>query len=236
MWYCIFIFHCSIYYLWNQLLTMMTSSNGNIFRVTGHLCGEFTGLRWLPSTKASDAKCQICVWINGWVNNREAGDLRRYRTHYYVTVMNTLPEAKLDIEACNLIYGVYTQKYRQIESQTLWKHPFDTLRWGQHFTDDIENTISWNKFTLFWFKIHWGLFVRDRLVTLQHVTCSIVVNLNNEEIPTLVNICQSYVQLSDLYPYPVNLRIILSERLLENISFWLCSQELLSCLCIVNST
>ena len=24
---------------------MMTSSNGNIFRVTGHLCGEFTGIR-----------------------------------------------------------------------------------------------------------------------------------------------------------------------------------------------
>ena len=23
--------------------SMMTSSNGNIFRVTGHLCGEFTG-------------------------------------------------------------------------------------------------------------------------------------------------------------------------------------------------
>ena len=29
----------------------------------------------------------ICVWINGWVNNREAGHLRRYRTHYDVTVM-----------------------------------------------------------------------------------------------------------------------------------------------------
>ena len=28
----------------------------------------------------------ICVWINGWVNNREAGDLRRYRGHYDVTV------------------------------------------------------------------------------------------------------------------------------------------------------
>ena len=24
----------------------------------------------------------ICVWINGWVNNREAGDLRRHRAHY----------------------------------------------------------------------------------------------------------------------------------------------------------
>ena len=29
----------------------------------------------------------ICVWINSWVNNREAGDLRRYRNHYDVTVM-----------------------------------------------------------------------------------------------------------------------------------------------------
>ena len=29
----------------------------------------------------------ICVWINGWVNNREAEDLRRYRTHYDVIVM-----------------------------------------------------------------------------------------------------------------------------------------------------
>ena len=29
----------------------------------------------------------ICVWINGWVNNCEAGDLRRYRTHYDVTVI-----------------------------------------------------------------------------------------------------------------------------------------------------
>ena len=29
----------------------------------------------------------ICVGINDWVNNREAGDLRRYRAHYDVIVM-----------------------------------------------------------------------------------------------------------------------------------------------------
>ena len=34
----------------------MTSSNGNILRVTGHLCGEFTGDRWIPRIKASDAE------------------------------------------------------------------------------------------------------------------------------------------------------------------------------------
>ena len=33
----------------NQIVeSMMTSSNGNIFRVTGPLCGEFTGNRWIP--------------------------------------------------------------------------------------------------------------------------------------------------------------------------------------------
>ena len=70
---------------------MMTSSNGNIFRVTGHMCGEFTGHLWIPRTKASDAELWcfffICDWINGWVNNCEAGDLRRYPTHYDVIVM-----------------------------------------------------------------------------------------------------------------------------------------------------
>ena len=29
----------------------------------------------------------ICAWISGWVNNREAGDLRRYCAHYDVIVM-----------------------------------------------------------------------------------------------------------------------------------------------------
>ena len=72
---------------------MMTSSNGNIFRVTGPLRGEFTGHRWIPHTKANDAELSfdlfplIWVLINGWVNNREAGDLRHHRGHYDVTEM-----------------------------------------------------------------------------------------------------------------------------------------------------
>ena len=35
---------------------MMTSSNGNIFCVTGPLWGEATGDRQIPLTKASDAE------------------------------------------------------------------------------------------------------------------------------------------------------------------------------------
>ena len=70
---------------------MMTSSNGNILRVTGPLWGEFTGRRWIPLTKASDAELWsfslICALTNGRENNRDTGDLRRHCAHYYVTVM-----------------------------------------------------------------------------------------------------------------------------------------------------
>ena len=79
--------------LWGcgHLSTYVTSSNGNIFRVAGPLCGEFTGHRWIPLTKTSDAELWCFLWsapwINGGVNNRDAGDLRRHPAHYDVIVM-----------------------------------------------------------------------------------------------------------------------------------------------------
>ena len=45
--------------------------------------GEFPAQRPVTRSFAS----LICAWINGWVNNREAGDLRRHRAHYDVIVM-----------------------------------------------------------------------------------------------------------------------------------------------------
>ena len=46
--------------------------------------GEFTGHWWIPGTKASNAELWCFLWSapekNGWVNNREAGDLRCYHT------------------------------------------------------------------------------------------------------------------------------------------------------------
>ena len=46
--------------------------------------GEFPTQR--PVTHSFDNFFDL-AWINGWVNNREAGDLRRYRVHYDVIVM-----------------------------------------------------------------------------------------------------------------------------------------------------
>ena len=45
-----------------RLSIMMTSLNGNIFRVTGHLYGEFTGDRWIHHTKASDTELRCFLW------------------------------------------------------------------------------------------------------------------------------------------------------------------------------
>ena len=76
--------------------------SGNIFRITGPLCGEFTGHRWIPLTKASDAELWCFLWsapwINDGVNNREAGELRRNRTRHDVIVMqrNELPFIALE--------------------------------------------------------------------------------------------------------------------------------------------
>ena len=71
---------------------IMTSSNRNIFCVTGLLCREFTGHQWIPHIKASGMElwCFFSIWarINGWVNNHEAGDLRCHCAHYDVIVMS----------------------------------------------------------------------------------------------------------------------------------------------------
>ena len=70
---------------------MMTSSNGNIFRVTGPFVraihrwpvNSFHKGQWRGALMFSFT----CVWINGWVNKREAGNERRHRPHYDVIVM-----------------------------------------------------------------------------------------------------------------------------------------------------
>ena len=69
---------------------MLTSSNGNILRVTGPLWGEFAGPSEFraqrPVTRSFDVFFDLCL------SNGEAGDLRRHRAHYDVIVMKDLPD------------------------------------------------------------------------------------------------------------------------------------------------
>ena len=52
------------------------------------------GIHWSPVNSPHKGQWRgalmfslIRAWINGWANSREAGDLRRHRAHYDVTVM-----------------------------------------------------------------------------------------------------------------------------------------------------
>ena len=59
--------------IWHQIINMMTSSNGNIFRVTGPLCGEFTGHWWISLTKASDVELWCFFFylrLNKWLSKQ----------------------------------------------------------------------------------------------------------------------------------------------------------------------
>ena len=55
---------------------IMTSSNGNIFRVTGHLCGKFTGHRWIPLTIRSVTRRFYVFFdlrLNKWLSKQSWG-------------------------------------------------------------------------------------------------------------------------------------------------------------------
>ena len=69
---------------WSKYLIMMTSSNGNISALLVICAGNSPHkTQW----RGALMFYLICVWINGWVNNGESGDLRSYRAHCDVRIM-----------------------------------------------------------------------------------------------------------------------------------------------------
>ena len=61
----------------------------------------------------------ICAPINGWVSNREAGDLRHHRAHYDVTVMmyaTPCNDAKNFVERSNFLFLRFSTTWNKIYS------------------------------------------------------------------------------------------------------------------------
>ena len=117
----------------------------------------------------------ICVWINGWVTNREAGDLRHYRGHYDVTVMyhhcmgNPNVPHRVWYEIWFFIRYMNVQSYRLSENTLLTfnSHTIETpitlfkrgMKWHQsclsfrvqhRFYEKKLNTNWWNSTSMPW--------------------------------------------------------------------------------------
>ena len=97
------------------ILFMMTSSNGYIFRVTGHK-GQWRGALMFSL---------ICVWINDWVNNGEAGDLRRHRDHCGVIVI--LSSVCWINRTNDLMVFAEEPQLLCPQSYSWWRHQMDTF-------------------------------------------------------------------------------------------------------------
>ena len=89
--------------------------------------------RQRPVTRSIDVFL-ICAWINGWVNNCEAGDLRRHRAHYDVIVMveqtKNSYETIMTRTSCDWYidlwqFGKYVNLYIMIILITIWELRFN---------------------------------------------------------------------------------------------------------------
>ena len=91
------------------------------------------GIHWSPGNSPHQGQWRealmvslICDWINGLVNNRKAGDLRRHRAHYDVAVMESNYNSNLLINACRQnSWVVDIQTNRKIRSS---RHIFIFLK------------------------------------------------------------------------------------------------------------
>ena len=97
----------------------------------------------------------ICSWINGWVNNGEAGDLRRHRAHYDVTVMPKVFPARppAGTVQATKTYFIWIVRYI-VWSVTLDGDEISQLpltHWGREKMDAISQTIFSNAFS--WMKM-----------------------------------------------------------------------------------
>ena len=99
---------------------MMTSSNGNIFRITGPLCGEFTGE--FPSQRPVTRSFDVFFDLSLKANNGEARDYRRFRVHYDVIVMGyTSPSGIVSTFYWTFQLGNYPKNSPTVEiSKKVW--------------------------------------------------------------------------------------------------------------------
>ena len=102
----------------------------------------------------------ICAWINGWVNNCDAGDLRRHRTHHDVIVM---------LQENHFPYGVHVKEKVQYPRfdvfcccfcfDRCYLHSSGSIQWhwGNHTIAPVPLKGPWR----IWVNISYGSITRS---------------------------------------------------------------------------
>ena len=135
----------------------------------------------------------ICAWINGWVNSREAADLRRHHAHYDVIVMVWLN------------YSAVAEKWYLIWQLVAWRNPVDNARNTERNTKMTCHNLrpfpelqSWCPIDLFFFfivhrkRIH-RAHIRHNLIQATH--CYVNTYHNGYTIHVLPNFLYIHIYI-----------------------------------------
>ena len=90
----------------------------------------------------------ICAWINAWVNNREAGDLRHHRAHYDVIML-------IMTSSCSL--WRHRAHYDVIACRPLSVKPLSELLLGCCLIRPLQTNFSGKNTTIFYNEINFDL-------------------------------------------------------------------------------
>ena len=116
------------------------------FRVIGYL---LTGDRWIPLSKARDGALifsLIWAWTKDWANNRDAGDLRRQRVHYDVTVITTTYLFKFNAIHWHHMSVMVFQIISFYFQQHLWANKNILSKFRRRWVSLTKGQWYWNRF------------------------------------------------------------------------------------------
>ena len=88
--------------------------------------GEFPTQR--PVTRSFAFFSLIYAWINGWVSNREAGDLRRHHAYYDVIVMKFALVNKIWICISQMFHGISMPcqtRHKELQSSIIYNISYE---------------------------------------------------------------------------------------------------------------
>ena len=103
-----------------------------------------------------------CAWINAWVNNREAGDLRRHRAHYDAILMQGI--------------GWFVNPEKSLPENLTWRHILQTFGAIQQLVSPIADTWSAQKLAIL-LVFATGSDLLDFLVFLLNNQCNKIDNI-----------------------------------------------------------
>ena len=135
---------------------MMTSSNGNIFRITGHLCGEFAGLRWFPAQRPVTRSFDIFfdlrlnkrlskLWLGWWFETPSRSLWRHCNVLYCCGYISSVAIHSND--SSNQIFQSFPHWHRDINmGYCFFTQSLPETRWWETIND-----ISWWRHQMEWF-------------------------------------------------------------------------------------